>query len=327
MSIPSDATGLEKWIFEEPDAKGNTSRWGWTDDWLLGDMRTFLLGAQEAVSDPTRKAFGGRLGGGNFSIPVLLTMALELLGRLHEGDTSHPGKKGYVAAYNVSKITHHFHGFAGQFCSLLWELTRNGLHHAFRPHRMYLQGIQNSTLGYVFTCHPQHPSVLVRVAEDDYYIVLNAADAVDALQSSVQDYAKELRCDFAAKQRFAAAFDALESGNYAVRTDAVEKAEGSRKCRHKDIAANTATSAVRRTNIGRGMGMFSAAEYAMKKGGSIAVSFGGESLELERDDERALGVDLLPVTAGLTATGAAVSMSQTSTVLLSQQGEGAGGEK
>jgi len=311
MSIPTDDAGLTKWIFSEPDANGAASRWEWADEWLLGDMRTFLVGAQQVA--PTRQAFGGTLGGGNFSIPLLFTMALEFLGKLHEGDTFND--KGYVAAYNVSRFMHHFRGHGQQFCSLLWEFTRNGLHHAFRPHRLAFQGIANSTLGYVLTSHPEHPSILVKVAPDDFYILLNSVDAVGALQDAIEDFANELRNDLAAKQRFAAAFAALDSGVYATRSCADALAAQSRANSSKDTAGNVAVGISRGLDVGRGIGLFSDAKYTMRRGGSVRVEGGQQVFELEPDPPQVLSVDLSLHRTGLTATGAATSVN-TETIAL-----------
>lgn len=274
MSAPSDPVALESWIFDEPDASGNGSRWDWTDDWLLGDMRTFLVGAAVAHAAPDARAFGGRLGGGNLSIPVLFTMGLELLGRLHEGDMSAPGCKGYVGAYNVSMFMHHFAGLAKGFCGVLWELTRNGLHHSFRPQKLELElgKRPNPTLDYVLTCHPEHDSVIARMEESHYCIFLNAVDAVAALQAAVDDYARELRADTPAKRKYAAAFHALESNSYAPRrTPAEECAVRKDKEKSKNEAANVAMETVGRLEVGKGLSLFSDEKCVVRKDGNIRI--------------------------------------------------------
>ncbi len=86
MKDPEKMTREEKswYIFEDTSFEGRP-RFKWITDCLLGDIRTFLDGI-ESYTDNKEK-FAGKLprGGGNLSVPILISTALEFVTALYAG--------------------------------------------------------------------------------------------------------------------------------------------------------------------------------------------------------------------------------------------------
>lgn len=104
----------------------------WIEDWLLGDVRTFLKGV-EVVQGPNPPVHpDGLFGRGNLSVPILLSTATEVLGALHEGKTNCGGRGGYDATRNAAAFIHAYWPTPyPEFAHLLWDGMRNGLAHTF----------------------------------------------------------------------------------------------------------------------------------------------------------------------------------------------------
>lgn len=92
-----DPTGWDdeqrfKYIFREPfEKEPGRTRIEWITNCLLGDIRTYLAGIKNKKficesSDGTSEKL---LGGGNLSVPILISSALEFVSGLYAGNTSY----------------------------------------------------------------------------------------------------------------------------------------------------------------------------------------------------------------------------------------------
>ena len=76
-----------------------SGRFDWITNGLLGDMKIFLDGVSN------------NKGGGNHSVPILISTALEFLSALYAGETKYGGKtstNSYNASSNVEKFVKNF---------------------------------------------------------------------------------------------------------------------------------------------------------------------------------------------------------------------------
>jgi len=76
------------YIFGDTRFEGRP-RFTWITDCLLGDIRTFLDGIEKATG--TNQKIAGNLprGGGNLSVPILISTALEFIAELYAGNTKY----------------------------------------------------------------------------------------------------------------------------------------------------------------------------------------------------------------------------------------------
>ncbi len=77
-----------KYIFEDSDFE-NRTRFGWINDCLLGDIQTFLDGIQNFTQNKRESPDNLPRGGGNLSVPILISTALEFVSELYTGKTSY----------------------------------------------------------------------------------------------------------------------------------------------------------------------------------------------------------------------------------------------
>jgi len=99
------------YIFEEHFEGEDRTRFSWITDCLLGDIRTFLDGIKEATGTNQKIESKLHQGGGNLSVPILISTALEFVAALYAGKTQDgymkfpfPKEEGYVTDLNDGKI-------------------------------------------------------------------------------------------------------------------------------------------------------------------------------------------------------------------------------
>ena len=105
MKDPAKMTKIEKYnyIFALDPNRNNEIRFDWIYCCLLGDIQTFLGGVENFIQN--KEIFYDNLprGGGNLSIPILISTALEFVSALYVGKTSY-NDKGYIATENVKEF-------------------------------------------------------------------------------------------------------------------------------------------------------------------------------------------------------------------------------
>jgi hypothetical protein len=77
-----------KYIFEDTSFEKRT-RVNWITDCLLGDIRTYLKGIKKIIYENRDGTSEKLLGGGNLSVPILISSALEFVSELYAGNTSY----------------------------------------------------------------------------------------------------------------------------------------------------------------------------------------------------------------------------------------------
>jgi hypothetical protein len=180
---------LHDYVFGRDPSRGDTIRWSWLWDCLLGDMRTMLVGIRHYQQSATRQiADGVRLGGGNLSVPILVTTGLELISRLYKGARGDPYH--YNAYENVRAFVEAcFPAASRRMPWLMWTAVRNGLHHAFRPPSV---SDGHTTVSFSFVVE-RGPSVVVRPRNDSFYIIISAPDLVHVLEGAFEQYKADLQ--------------------------------------------------------------------------------------------------------------------------------------
>ena len=90
-----DPTGWDdeqrfKYIFREPfEKEPGRTRIEWITNCLLGDIRTYLKGIKKIICESSEGTSEKLLGGGNLSVPILISSALEFVSELYAGNTSY----------------------------------------------------------------------------------------------------------------------------------------------------------------------------------------------------------------------------------------------
>lgn len=166
---------------------GGRPAFSWIDECLMGDIRTYMLGIAAHHAGAAADADGRALGGGNFSLPLLITSALEYLARMWRGDVAAFGH-GYVAGMNVQAFMQkYFDGFSGKVAVLLWQTVRNGLHHQFWPRTRYF----GQEIEFAFTTNVRHASLVWHTGSRVRFAI-SGIGLVEALERAVADYRSDL---------------------------------------------------------------------------------------------------------------------------------------
>jgi len=194
-------------IFDpDPEWFNGGVRWSWIENCLLGDIRTMLAGIEKYQHQKGGRPGEPPLGGGNLSVPILVTTALEFLSRLYQGDTNF-ARGNYNATKNVlSFIREFFEGASKKIPWLLWKAVRNGLHHNFQPVAAVYEGTEIR-----FTFLSQDTTSLVCRHPKGILFVISAPDLFNALSDATQRYRERLTTDPELRHRFIKSWGALES--------------------------------------------------------------------------------------------------------------------
>lgn len=83
-----DSEEKYKYIFEDTSFENRTLV-NWITNCLLGDIRTYLKGIKKFICENSDGTSEKTLGGGNLSVPILISSALEFVSGLYAGNTSY----------------------------------------------------------------------------------------------------------------------------------------------------------------------------------------------------------------------------------------------
>jgi len=180
-------TEVEKYnyIFKEPF--GDVTRFKWITNRLLGDIKTFLKGIEYYII--TGKT-DSSLGGGNLSVPILVTTALEFVSRLYAGDTGLDFSSGYTSKDNVNAfIEDFFPKNSKSIPQIFWDGIRNGLHHNFVPKAFEYQG---KSVKFRFYVEDRRVKSKIEKEGSTIWISINVFELYEILEKAVNDYRHEL---------------------------------------------------------------------------------------------------------------------------------------
>jgi len=91
MKDPVKMTKTEKYnyIFAPDPSRNNEIRFDWISHCLLGDIQTFLDGVENFTQNKRKFSDNLPRGGGNLSVPILISTALEFVAALYMGKTNY----------------------------------------------------------------------------------------------------------------------------------------------------------------------------------------------------------------------------------------------
>lgn len=197
------------YIFRDIPAGLTMSRWEWVEQCLLGDIRTLLDGIRHYNRHGGRSEDGLPRGGANFSLPIVVGTAIDILSDVYAGETYYAdgaGGSSSEAARAGRFIKRYFPGLAGDVGRLLWDGMRNGLTHDFKPKRFRYRG---GHIGFSFAIEEGGRSWIERDG-DTLLIVVNVFELCDALSEAVSRYRSDLEASEALQDRFIAVASAVE---------------------------------------------------------------------------------------------------------------------
>lgn len=189
---------------------GSGSRFEWITNGSLGDIDIFLKGVSQKGN------------GGNHSVPILISTAIEFVSALNSGITKYnqTNKKRYNAPKNVKKfVSKYFKSPYSDFPYLLWDGARNGLTHTFSTKTIRCQGI-NIVFIFTFSSSRNKPSFKLK---SDFEISINIFNFNSELKEAVERYRLELKNDESMQNNFIDAWSSIE--NHQKQCDAIQSSE------------------------------------------------------------------------------------------------------
>jgi hypothetical protein len=197
------------YIFVEIPAGLTVSRWDWVERCLLGDIRTLLDGVRHYIRHGGRSDDGYPRGGANFSLPIVIGTAIDILSDVLAGETYYTEGTGTSSSEAVRAgrfISKYFPGLSGELARLLWDGMRNGLTHDFKPKRFRYRG---EYIGFRFSIE-ERPDSCVERDGDTLSIVVNVFELAEALTQAVSRYKSDLKASGALQDNFIAVARAIE---------------------------------------------------------------------------------------------------------------------
>ena len=198
------------YIFREVPAGLTMSRWDWVERCLLGDIRTLLDGVRHYITYGGRSDDGYPRGGANFSLPIVIGTAIDILSDVYAGETYYAESSGSSSSEAVRAarfIKRYFPGLSSEVARLLWDGMRNGLTHDFKPKRFQYKG---EYIGFRFSIDEQGRDSCVERDGDTLLIVVNVFDLCEALTQAVSRYKRDLETSEALHHKFIAVAKAIE---------------------------------------------------------------------------------------------------------------------
>jgi len=198
------------YIFSDIPAGLAMSRWDWVEGCLLGDIRTLLDGIRHFNRHDGRADDGYPRGGANFSLPIVVGTAIDILSDVYAGETYYA--EGMAGASSEAAragrfIRSYFPGLARELGRLLWDGMRNGLTHDFKPKRFRYRG---GYIGFRFSIEEGGEGSCVERDGDTLLIVVNVFELCDALTEAVARYKRDLSTSEALQDKFIAVATAVE---------------------------------------------------------------------------------------------------------------------
>lgn len=204
-----------RYIFEDTSFEGRP-RSKWIIDCLLGDIQTFFDGIEIFIKNKEKS--GKRDGGGNLSVPILISTALEFVAALYTGKTKYQikkeGEKKYNATDNVRRFIEDF--FPKEYKDiplLLWDGVRNGLVHSFYPKSFSFQRSSQRSERYIqfqFYVEDKNISSRFKKDKDTIWICINVFELYRVVKKAIEDYLDKLKHDETLQDRFIKAWSSVE---------------------------------------------------------------------------------------------------------------------
>ena len=204
-----------RYIFEDTSFEGRP-RSKWIIDCLLGDIQTFFDGIEIFIKNKEKS--GKREGGGNLSVPILISTALEFVAALYTGKTKYQskkeGEKKYNATDNVRTFIKDF--FPKEYKNipfLLWDGVRNGLVHSFYPKSFSFQRSSQRSERYIqfqFYVEDKNISSHFKKDKDTICICINVFELYRVVKKAIEDYLDKLKHDETLQDRFKKAWSSVE---------------------------------------------------------------------------------------------------------------------
>ncbi len=187
---PRVMTPTEKqgYVFDPQPAQGNKVRWEWVEC-LLRDIETFQWGIREGVQ--ANKVCG--LGGGNFSVPILVCTGIDLLSDLYQGMTDYVHRPGFGqgrAAYRF--ISDYFNGNIAAVPRTVWDAMRNGLTHVFMAKRIEFPN-KNCAVTFEFGVEKDEHSEIRCEGAGEFSMLINSLEFFSAFEKAARKYEAHLR--------------------------------------------------------------------------------------------------------------------------------------
>lgn len=208
MKDPSQMSEVEKYnyIFQV-DASRKDIRFNWISNCLLGDIQTYLDGIENFIQNK-EKISKDHLprGGGNLSLPILISTAIEFVSALYVGKTKYTDN--YNATENVKEFIEDFFPESyNKFPLLLWDGIRNGIVHTFSPKPFECQG--NHIRFQFFVEDKRAPSDVIKI-ENTLLIRINAIELYRVLNGAIDKYRRTLESDETLQNHFILVWSPIE---------------------------------------------------------------------------------------------------------------------
>jgi len=208
MKDPLQMSKEEKYnyIFQVDPPRKDT-RFNWINNCLLGDIQTYLDSIENFIQNK-EKISKDRLprGGGNLSLPILISTALEFVSALYIGKTKYTGN--YDATKNVKEFIEDFFPESyNKFPLLLWDGIRNGIVHTFSPKPFEYQ--RNYIRFQFFVEDKRTPSEVIKI-ENTLLIRINAIELFRLLNEAINKYRKTLEQDETRQNHFIFVWSSIE---------------------------------------------------------------------------------------------------------------------
>jgi len=222
MKDPVKMTKREKYnyIFAPASSRNNEIRFDWIHHCLLGDIQTFLDGVENFLQNKGKFSDNLPRGGGNLSVPIIISTALEFVSALYVGKTRYKDDENYNATKNVNEfIAHFFPNSYKKIPSLLWDGIRNGIVHTFSPkpfkyHQNYIR--------FQFFVEDRDVQSHVTKGNHTVLIKINIFELYQHLKRAIKNYCAELENNENLQDKFILAWSSIEEYTRNIDSD-VEK--------------------------------------------------------------------------------------------------------
>ena len=198
------------YIFQNHSNSPVANRFGWIETCLTGDMQTFVDGINDFLNKKRKSRRTKPRGGGNLSLPILVSTGLELVSATFVGRTEYMNRSGrphYNAVENTSKfIKRYFPSNSGNLPNILWDSTRNGITHLFVPKTLKRRG---DLIKFTFYVNPKFSSRVERHGKI-LWVRFNSVEYYRALKRAIASYKVDLLSNRMLQMNFIKAWKSIE---------------------------------------------------------------------------------------------------------------------
>ena len=219
------------YIFKDPwrhQREPPICRFDIIEKWLLGDIRTYLLGMAAGAETKATLGLASPWGGGNFGLAILLCTAIDLVSDLYAGKTrclsktageQHPSERKAAKKF----VKQYFPEGVQEIWYMLWDGVRNGLTHLFLPNllRYKHEGKMYSIYFWFVVDEGRQPLLkLWKTQEGDLvHIKLNVRQLWIAFQKGFQAYKTDLETSSELQDAFIRVWRCIEENPKHVNED------------------------------------------------------------------------------------------------------------